>query len=186
MGRFLLSGCISSTLNLYRNCTDVAGWVQRTTIKGVRSSSATGYLSHAGNNVHILLNTYVTRILPTDNHGKGNDRNPHVNDFRKVEFATAFEGLFLALYTLIAVHNHTTGPRQTLTAKKELILSAGVINSPQVLLSSGIGPKDELEALGIRTLVDNPSVGKNFSDQTSVLIHFATNLPVTECVYTVL
>lgn len=58
-----------------------------------------------------------------------------------------------------------------------------MINSPQVLLNSGIGQKDELEALGIKTLVDNPSVGKNLSDQTSVLLNFTTNLPVTECVH---
>lgn len=45
-----------------------------------------------------------------------------------------------------------------------MILSAGSLNTPQLLLLSGIGPKDELEALGIESKVDLPSVGKNLTD----------------------
>jgi choline dehydrogenase len=49
-------------------------------------------------------------------------------------------------------------------AAKEVILSAGAIGSPQLLLLSGIGPRQELEAIGISCLVDAPSVGKHLQD----------------------
>ena len=53
-----------------------------------------------------------------------------------------------------------------MTARKEIILSAGVINTPQILMLSGIGDPSDLTSLGITTRVDLPSVGKNMSDHT--------------------
>lgn len=137
------------------------GWGQATTAHGLRSSSATAYLAHANDNVHILLHSLVTRVLQVDAHGHSSDSSSH--DFRKVELATS--------------PNNSTW---TLTAKKEVIISAGMINTPQLLLLSGIGPKDELEALGVEAYVDNPSVGKNFSDQASIIFGFGTDLPATD------
>ncbi|KAJ8728698.1 hypothetical protein PYW07_006394 [Mythimna separata] len=56
-------------------------------------------------------------------------------------------------------------------AAKEVLISAGTMNSPKVLLLSGIGPKEELTNLGIETIVDLP-VGKNFHDhQVTQLIY---------------
>ncbi|KAJ7510650.1 aryl-alcohol oxidase precursor [Mycena galericulata] len=55
-------------------------------------------------------------------------------------------------------------PRTTVTASKEGILSAGSIGTPQILLLSGIGSAKDLSALGIKTIVDNPSVGANLTD----------------------
>lgn len=46
----------------------------------------------------------------------------------------------------------------------EVVLAAGALDSPQVLLRSGIGPAEELQALGIDVLVDAPQVGKNLHD----------------------
>ena len=43
-------------------------------------------------------------------------------------------------------------------------MSAGAIGTPQILLLSGIGPREELHSLGIPTIIDNHSVGKNMSD----------------------
>lgn len=57
-----------------------------------------------------------------------------------------------------------------LNANKEVILSAGVINSPQVLKLSGIGPKEELAALDIPLVHDLPGVGENLQDQPDVLV----------------
>jgi choline dehydrogenase-like flavoprotein len=49
-------------------------------------------------------------------------------------------------------------------AKKEVVVTSGAYGSPPVLLRSGIGPKDELEKLGITTKLDLPGVGKNLMD----------------------
>jgi choline dehydrogenase len=46
-------------------------------------------------------------------------------------------------------------------ARKEVILSAGAVNSPQLLLLSGIGNKKELAKVGIQTIINLPDVGKN-------------------------
>ncbi|KAF2875852.1 glucose dehydrogenase [Massariosphaeria phaeospora] len=55
----------------------------------------------------------------------------------------------------------------TITASKEVIVSAGVYRTPQVLMLSGIGPGSDLERLGIPTVVDLP-VGRNFHDHLAV------------------
>ena len=52
----------------------------------------------------------------------------------------------------------------TLSARKEVILSAGAFQSPQLLMVSGIGPCDELSKFGIQCLVNLPGVGKNMQD----------------------
>ena len=51
-----------------------------------------------------------------------------------------------------------------MTARREVILSAGVFNTPQLLMLSGIGDPSELASLGITTRVNLPSVGKNLTD----------------------
>ena len=51
-----------------------------------------------------------------------------------------------------------------MTARKEVILSAGATNTPQLLMLSGIGDSAELMSLGIPTRVNLPSVGKNLTD----------------------
>lgn len=53
---------------------------------------------------------------------------------------------------------------------REVILSAGAVNSPRLLLLSGIGPADELRALGIDVVHDLPGVGKNFQDHMDVYL----------------
>ena len=53
-----------------------------------------------------------------------------------------------------------------MTAHKEVILSSGVFNTPQLLMLSGIGDPSELASLGIPTRINLPSVGKNMSDHT--------------------
>ncbi|KAF9481638.1 alcohol oxidase [Pholiota conissans] len=54
----------------------------------------------------------------------------------------------------------------TVTANKEVILSAGAIGTTQILKLSGIGSSSELTALGINSTIDNPNVGENLSDHT--------------------
>ena len=50
----------------------------------------------------------------------------------------------------------------------EIIVSAGAINSPQILMLSGIGPDDMLSKKGIKTLLDQPNLGKNLRDHPQV------------------
>jgi choline dehydrogenase len=60
------------------------------------------------------------------------------------------------------------GEKRRVKATREVIVSAGVFNTPQLLKLSGIGPREELEALGIEVLVDLPGVGTNLQDRYEV------------------
>ena len=60
-------------------------------------------------------------------------------------------------------------PKYHVRAKKEIVLSGGVIGSAQTLLLSGVGPKSELEQVGVECVHDLPSVGKHLAD---VSTHF--------------
>jgi choline dehydrogenase len=64
------------------------------------------------------------------------------------------------------------GGLRTARANKEVVLSGGSYNSPQLLLLSGIGPADELREVGIDAVLDRPSVGKNLHDHVNTVVHF--------------
>jgi choline dehydrogenase-like flavoprotein len=67
-----------------------------------------------------------------------------------------------------------------LRASQEVVLSAGAIGSPHLLLLSGIGPRQELEAIGVACRVDAPHVGKHLQDHAMCpLIYPAPGLGVT-------
>jgi len=68
------------------------------------------------------------------------------------------------------------GSRFVARARREVILSGGAYNSPQLLLLSGIGPADEISAHGIRPVHDLPGVGKNLSEHPMVSTAFESNL----------
>ncbi len=64
-------------------------------------------------------------------------------------------------------------------ARREVILSGGAINSPQLLLLSGIGPADEIRRHGIRVLLDLPGVGRNLQDHLELYVQYACTQPIT-------
>jgi choline dehydrogenase len=70
------------------------------------------------------------------------------------------------------------GQLEQLTARREVILSAGAIESPKLLMLSGIGRGDALRAHGIRTLVDVPGVGANLHDHPRVGVRWESRQPL--------
>lgn len=62
------------------------------------------------------------------------------------------------------------GRRVEIKAAKEVILSGGVFNTPQLLMLSGIGPADHLKSVGIAPVIDSPYVGKNLQDHMAVMV----------------
>lgn len=71
--------------------------------------------------------------------------------------------------------NKVIGKERVYCARKEIIISAGAFNTPQILKLSGVGPEDELEELGIDVVADVPGVGKNLQDKVEVTIQFEMN-----------
>jgi choline dehydrogenase len=69
------------------------------------------------------------------------------------------------------------GSQFSVTARREVILCGGAVNSPQLLQLSGIGPGAVLQAVGIPVRVDNPSVGGNLQDHLAVSYSFKATQP---------
>lgn len=108
--------------------------VQSTTLNGRRVTSAKAYLQENVNNLHILEFGHVTKLLIDQN----------TNTVYGVEF----------------VKNRK---KRRVFARKEVIVSAGTFNSAKLLMLSGIGPKEHLDALGIKTISDL-RVGDNLQE----------------------
>ncbi|KAI0720537.1 alcohol oxidase [Cerioporus squamosus] len=130
--------------NLDYNSGDTIGfsWTQSTIHDGRRVTSATSYLAQALNrsNLDILVNTRVTKLVPV---GEVSGKP----DMRGVQFAQSANG---TVYTLHAA--------------KEVILSAGSVKSPHILMLSGIGDVAHLSSFNITPLVDLPVIGTNLQD----------------------
>jgi 4-pyridoxate dehydrogenase len=69
------------------------------------------------------------------------------------------------------------GAERTVVAHKEVLLAGGVINTPQLLMLSGIGASEELAAHGIQTRLELPAVGKNLQDHVSVILMYRRRTP---------
>ena len=119
---------------------------QTTSFNGTRVSTAKAFLRP---NIHrpnlkILLNHTVSRILI--------DRSSKIA--RGVEIVTPY------------------GDTKTVYASKEIILSAGAVASPQVLLLSGVGPAKELQEVGVTPIHDLPGVGRNLHNHVAFFMNF--------------
>ncbi|XP_043491508.1 glucose dehydrogenase [FAD, quinone]-like [Polistes fuscatus] len=125
--------------------------VQATIRRGSRCSSAKAFLRPVKNrpNLHVALNAQVLKVL-----------------FNAEKRATGIEFLRYGL-------------KQTVKVRREIILSTGAINSPQLLMLSGIGPREHLEELGI-SVISDLRVGDNLQDHVGLGgLSFTVNQPVT-------
>jgi choline dehydrogenase len=71
------------------------------------------------------------------------------------------------------------GKQEQARASREVILSGGAINSPQLLMLSGVGPADHLKSLGIQVVVDVPGVGRNLQDHLLAGVMHQCARPIT-------
>ena len=138
----------------------VASLFQTTTRAGRRSSTFHAFLEgevEQRSNLTIVTGAHVTRVLLGD----------------------GAEG---AVATGVAYIDDAAGNR-TATASREVVLCGGAIGSPQLLLLSGVGPREELEAAGVTCLVDSPHVGKHLKDHVHLPLFFPApglGVPVAE------
>jgi choline dehydrogenase len=126
------------------------GYHQTTTRNGRRCSTAVGYLRPA-----------MTRP-----------------NLRVVTGALVEKILFDGTHAT-GVAFHQGGERQAARARREVILCGGAVNSPQLLMLSGIGPQPELAALGIPVVHHLPGVGRSLQDHYSAPIKLRCRLPIT-------
>ena len=94
--------------------------------------------------------------------------------FLKIYNNTLAEKILFSGQTATGVQVSSEGTNYVLTARKEVIISAGAFQSPQLLMVSGIGPQETLQALGIPVVKDLAGVGQNLCDQA----YFGTTFPV--------
>ncbi|KAI9435482.1 aryl-alcohol-oxidase from pleurotus Eryingii [Lactarius indigo] len=129
------------------------GWAQFSIGGGQRSSASVSYLTPvlSRSNLDILVNTLVTKVVQTGTHGG-------LPVFRGVQFAQS-----------------ASDPIFSRNATKEVILTAGAINTPQLLMLSGIGNSAQLSQFNIQTIVNLPDVGKNMQDHVLLLNVFSVN-----------
>ncbi|KAB0802554.1 hypothetical protein PPYR_04740 [Photinus pyralis] len=120
---------------------------QSTTRNGSRLSTAKAYLRPARSrpNLHIMLNSTATKIeFASDNRQK----------------------------RVSAVQFFYNNKLFTVRVRREAILSAGAVNSPHLLLLSGVGPISELERVGIKQVHELPGVGHNLHNHVTFYLSF--------------
>ncbi|MBL9050451.1 MAG: choline dehydrogenase [Tabrizicola sp.] len=79
----------------------------------------------------------------------------------------------------VGVEVDTRSGREVIRAGREVILAASSINSPKLLLLSGIGPAAHLKEHGIEVVADRPGVGANLQDHLEIYMQFSASQPIT-------
>jgi choline dehydrogenase-like flavoprotein len=125
------------------------GIAPSTTYRGLRTTAASAYLSEIPDNLTIITQSKVIRILFEGTKAIG------INLLNRTKCLT------LVSPFVIACSNRNFSLD---FAKKELILSAGSIDTPKLLLLSGVGPVEDLKRYNIPLVADLPGVGSNLRD----------------------
>jgi choline dehydrogenase-like flavoprotein len=128
----------------------VVSLLQTSTRQGKRSSTYRAFLEGEAErrpNLTIITGVQATRVVL--------DGSPGQMQARGIEYRNRGGEISVAF------------------ASKEVILSAGAVGSPHLLLLSGIGPRRELESSGVSCLVDSPHVGKHLKDHIQVPLFFS-------------
>lgn len=123
-------------------------------------SSGAGFYRLAGRG---MRNAGVSRVAPF----KGlTPRFPSLWHRRTLKIVTDAhaESLLIEVGRVIGVRWRRAGLTETARADGEVVLSAGAICSPQLLMLSGIGPAEHLRAMGIKVVRDMPDIGGNLQD----------------------
>jgi choline dehydrogenase len=118
-----------------------AGWFQTTTRRGRRASTARSYLRPARQRSNLHVETAA------------------------LAQRIVFEG-----HRAAAIEYKQGGALRTARARKEILVSSGAYNSPQLLQLSGVGPADLLRSHGIDVVLDAPGVGHDLQDHMQVRI----------------
>jgi choline dehydrogenase len=129
---------------------DGVGYHQTTTRNGKRCSTAVGYLKPARQRGNLAIATNA------------------------LSEKIVFDGK-----RAVAVQYRQNGALKTAHARREIILCGGAINSPQLLMLSGIGPAAHLGQHGIAVMHDLPGVGQNLQDHYSAPIKLKAAQPIT-------
>ena len=125
------------------------GFFQLTARNGRRCSSAVAYLNpvKSRENLQIITHAQVERIVVEGKQAKA------------------------------VTYKSKSGTLQTVTANREIILCGGAINSPQLLMLSGIGEADQLLEHGLNVVQNLPGVGKNMQDHLQARLVYKCNEP---------
>ncbi len=127
------------------------GDMEMTVYKGQRWSAANAYLKPAlkRGNVELITGALVRRVIIENGRATG------------VEYQRG------------------SGAPQVAHARREVIISASSINSPKLLMHSGIGPAQHLKDHGIEVVADRPGVGANLQDHLELYLQQACTQPIT-------
>ena len=77
----------------------------------------------------------------------------------------------------VGVEYRSGGTTKTVRVREEVILSAGSLSSPKILMLSGVGPKDELDKLSIEVVSDVPGVGRNLHEHPYLMQRWRSRIP---------
>ncbi|WP_210257261.1 choline dehydrogenase [Chelativorans sp. ZYF759] len=125
------------------------GAMEQTIHKGRRWSAANAYLRPALKRKNVNLVSGLARRVVIENH------------------------------RATGVEIEARGQIQVVKARREVILAASSINSPKLLMLSGIGPATHLSGHGIETVADRPGVGANLQDHLELYIQQESRQPIT-------